>query len=387
PASTVPELFGGVVERSVGAPAVVWGEGVLSYGELDERSDRLARLLVARGVGVESVVAVVMDHGVDLVVSFLAVMKAGAAVLPVDPAHPAERIAFMLDDACPVCVITTLEDELPVDVPVMVLHSPDIEAQLAGLEVSSVGDVGLCVSGAAYVIYTSGSTGRPKGVVVSHAGVASLVAAQVERLGVSSSSRVLQFASVGFDAVVWELVMALCTGACLVVASGEELLPGADLAGVIAGRGVTHVTLPPAVLAVLDPSVLGSVEALVSAGEALDGSLVARWAVGRRFVNAYGPTETTVCATMSRPLAAGDVPSIGGGIVNARVFVLDEVLRPVPVGVTGELYVAGVGLARGYLGRASLTGERFVACPFGGVGERMYRTGDRVRWSAGGGLV
>ncbi|MGW3292139.1 amino acid adenylation domain-containing protein, partial [Streptomyces sp. NPDC001002] len=211
PAATIPELFGGVVERSVGAPAVVWGEGFLSYGELDERSSRLARLLSARGVGAESVVAVVMDHGVDLVVSFLAVLKAGAAVLPVDPAHPSERVAFMLDDARPVCVITTPEQQrqLPVDVPVIVLNDPDVEAELAGLEASSAGDANFSASGAAYVIYTSGSTGRPKGVVVSHAGVASLVAAQAEGLAVSPSSRVLQFASVGFDAVMWELVMAL----------------------------------------------------------------------------------------------------------------------------------------------------------------------------------
>uniref|UniRef100_UPI00117D2F7D non-ribosomal peptide synthetase n=1 Tax=Streptomyces viridosporus TaxID=67581 RepID=UPI00117D2F7D len=377
PYATFPQLFSARVAAAPDAPAVLFGDRVLTYGELDERTDRLAAVLADRGVGPERIVAVAVPRSAELVVCVLAVLKAGAAYLPVDLDYPADRVAYMLRDSRPALVITTsaVADTIPGDVPRLLVDRPD---DLAG-PVAPV--VPADVASPAYVIYTSGSTGRPKGVVVTHSGVASLIAAQTERFDVGPDSRVLQFASPSFDAAFWELTMALLSGAALVVGTAEEVTPGPALAALAARHRVTHATLPPVVLGAASPGDFSSVSTLVVAGEATAGETVERWAAGRRMVNAYGPTETTVCATMSAPLGGGGLPPIGGPVVNARVYVLDAHLRPVPPGVAGELYIAGAGLARGYLGRPDLTADRFVADPFGVPGARMYRSGDVVRWN------
>ncbi|MGW2822471.1 non-ribosomal peptide synthase/polyketide synthase [Streptomyces sp. NPDC001443] len=355
--ASLPELFAAQVTATPDAVALVCGDVELTYRQLDVRVNRFAHALIARGVGPERTVAVALPRSVESVVAVLGVLKAGAAYLPVDPAYPQARIRFMLDDARPALVVddpaTVGEGDWPDTDPV----------------------VGLDARHPAYVIYTSGSTGRPKGVVVSHAGVSGLVAAQVERLGVAPGSRVLQFASPSFDAAFWDLCSALLSGAALVLAPSDAPLEALTDRGL----GVTHVTLPPSALAAVDSADL-TATTLVVAGEACTPELVARWAPGRRMINAYGPTETTVCATMSAPLAPGaGVPPIGRSVAGLRVYVLDERLRVVPPGVTGELYVTGPGLARGYLNRPGLTAGRFVACPLGPAGARMYRTGDLVR--------
>ncbi|MGW0580898.1 amino acid adenylation domain-containing protein, partial [Streptomyces sp. NPDC002920] len=350
PDASFTELFRRQVARRPDAVAVSAGATELTYAELDACANRFAHALLGRGVGAEDVVALVLPRSVDLVVGILGTMKAGAAYLPVDPDYPVARREFMLADACPALVVEEL-------------------VFAAGCPVTDPG-VAVDVRHPAYVIYTSGSTGRPKGVVVTHGGLPSLVAAQTERLALDDTSRVLQLGSPSFDASFWDLCAALLTGARLVLAPADD-----PVAGLTAD--ITHVTLPPSVLAAVESL---SVSTLVVAGEACPAELVARWAPGRRMINAYGPTETTVCATMSVPLeSSGAVPPIGRAITNSRVYVVDERLQPVPPGVVGELYVAGPGLARGYLRQPALTAGRFVPDLFGEPGGRMYRTGDLVR--------
>ncbi|POX64497.1 hypothetical protein C3492_05545 [Streptomyces sp. Ru62] len=398
---TFPALFEAHVVAAPHAPAVVHGERILTYAELDARANRLARHLAGTGVGPEDVVAVVLPRSADLVVTALGVLKAGAAYLPVDPGYPAERMAYMLADAGPVALVTDgrTAARLPHSGgPRLLLDSPGLARTLAELPGTPLTDAErvrpLRPANAGYVIYTSGSTGRPKGVVVPHFGLPSLAAAQAGHLGADASSRVLQLASPGFDASVWEMLMALASGGALVVPDVEGPLAGEELAAALASGGVTHLTATPSALESLpegSESSLGDLRVLVAAGEACSPALAARWSAGRRMVNAYGPTETTVCATMSEALTGGPADGgavpIGRPVHDARVYVLDEHLRPVPTGVAGELYVAGAGIARGYRGQASLTAGRFVACPFGAPGERMYRTGDLAAWTRDGQLV
>ncbi|KRV50463.1 non-ribosomal peptide synthetase [Wenjunlia vitaminophila] len=398
PATTLPALFESRVAAAPRDVALVLGEAELSYAELNARSNRLAHALIARGVGPERVVALALPRSPDLVVAELAVLKAGGAYLPIDPEHPADRIAFQLADAAPLCLVTTTE--LGPSVPRaegvtrLLLDAPDTVAELADRSTADPDDtdrgVPLTVHNAAYVIYTSGSTGRPKGVVLSHSGVAKLVATQTERLGVGPHSRVLQFASPSFDVAFWDLCLGLLSGGRLVMVPSELRFPGAELADYARAHGATFMILPPALLAALpDHAALPAPATLLAGTERVSPELVARFAPGRRMFNAYGPTEATVNSTLGacdpREPTGSTVP-IGVPDPGTRAHVLDAALRPVPAGVVGELYLAGDGLARGYLRRPGLTAERFVANPFGAPGERLYRTGDLVRWRADGRL-
>ncbi|MEU8527604.1 amino acid adenylation domain-containing protein [Streptomyces sp. NPDC048629] len=381
-----------IAERAVRTPeaiAVECGEVSLDYAELMGRANRLAHYLRSVGVGAESVVALCLPRGVEMVVAMLAVWQAGGAYLPLDPEYPADRLGFMLRDSRATVLVGTEElvDELPVGrLRTVLVNDPMVRGALAELPVSAP-EVVCSPEQLAYVIYTSGSTGRPKGVQVPHGGVVNLALAQARSFGVEAGDGVLQFAPFGFDAAVSEVAVTLAAGGRLVVATAEERGEPRALAGLVREKDVRVATLPPSLLAVLEPADLAGLRTLVTAGERLEEAAAARWRGEYRLLNAYGPTEATVCASIAvlDPDGQG-VPPIGAPMANTRVYVLDDQLRPVPVGMTGELFIAGTGVARGYLGRADLTAERFTADPFAADGSRMYRSGDQVRWLADGRL-
>ncbi|WP_064273319.1 non-ribosomal peptide synthetase [Streptomyces sp. RTd22] len=387
PGGTIAEQFARQAAATPDAVAVHFEDARLTYREVDTRANALAHELVRRQVGPGSVVAVSVRRSPDLVVALLAVLKAGGAYLPIDSTLPADRIAYMGTDSGARLALADATTEAALSgLPCPVLRVDGMDGALpdSARPVASAARV----DDLAYVIYTSGSTGRPKGVAVTHRGMASLVASHVERLHVTPDSRMLQLVSPSFDVSLCEVFTALLSGASLVLADAERLVPGPPLAETADRHGVTHLMLTPTMLAAMPDGSFGSVTCLVIGGEVAPPELVAAWSPGRRMVNVYGPTEITVCATMSLPLVGdGGARPIGRPIANARVYVLDGALRPVPAGVAGELYIAGPGLARAYVGRPDLTAARFVACPFGGSGERMYRTGDVVARTPDGDLV
>ncbi|ELB87966.1 non-ribosomal peptide synthetase, partial [Rhodococcus wratislaviensis IFP 2016] len=385
PVQMLPEILADAVAAAPDGAAVVFEGESLTYRDLDERSNQLARLLVDRGVGPETRVALALPRSFESVVAVWAVAKTGAAFVPVDPGYPADRILHMVQDSGAMVGITVSakQDLLPDSIRWMLLDDPALEVRCtheSRLPLTNRDRMRPILSDqVAYVIYTSGSTGRPKGVAVTHRGLMNLVTDERELLGVTSRSRTLHFASPSFDASVFEMLMALGAGATMVIAP-PTIYGGSELAELLATEHVTHAFSTPAALASVDHHGLDDLAVVVVAGDVCPPELVARWAPGRRMVNAYGPSEATIMSSITEPLRAGEPVTIGGPSRGVRALVLDGRLRPVPVGVPGELYVGGPSLARGYLGRPGLTAERFVADPYGAPGDLMYRTGDLVRW-------
>ncbi len=381
---SIPVLFAAQVARTPAAVAVTCAGRSMTYRELEQASNRLAHLLAAQGAGPGQVVALLLERSGEAVVAMLAVLKAGAAYLPIDAGLPAARIGFMLADAAPVAALTTTElaERLKgQDVVVIDIDDPRIATQPdTSLPTPAPQDI-------AYVIYTSGTTGVPKAVAVTHHNVTQLMEsfdAGLPRGGVWT-----QCHSFAFDFSVWEIWGPLLHGGRLMVVPDAVVRSPEDFHALLVAEKVSVLSQTPSAVAALSSEGLESA-ALLLGGEACAAQVVDRWAPGRVVINAYGPTEATVWVSMTVPLVAGAaVVPIGAPVCSAALFVLDGWLRPVPVGVVGELYVAGVGVAVGYLGRAGLTGSRFVACPFAGPdapGTRMYRTGDLVWWGADGQL-
>jgi amino acid adenylation domain-containing protein len=382
----LPDLVADWARRTPDAPAVTGPRHRLTYRELDAAANRLARLLLASGTGRETTVGVCLPDGPELAVALLAVLRAGAVYVPLDPLLPVERLRRIATDAGVRLLLDHAETagRVPdVEVPVIRLDADDP----AAAHPPTPPPVDIRPESAAYVIYTSGSTGRPNGIVGTHRGLRNLAEIQSSLVRVGPGDRVLQFHSPGFDVSLSELATALCSGAELVVVPRPDRTPGPDLTRVLADQAITVADLAPVVLGAMEPAAVPRLRSLTIGGEPCAPDVAAAWARGREFVNAYGPTETTVTATAARHTGDQGAMPIGRPIAGARAYVLDGRLEPVPIGVAGELYVGGAGVARGYLGNPALTAARFLPDPYApGAGQRMYRTGDMVRHRADGQL-
>jgi amino acid adenylation domain-containing protein len=389
----VHDLFAQQAALTPDAPALEFGGETLSYAEVDTHAGWLARRLRAMGVGPDVRVAVCLERALDMPIAVLAVLRAGGGYVAVDPAYPADRVAYMLEDSRAAVVVTTSDvaARLPdVGTPRVCLDTDDLASEAAPLE-----DVAVDPENLAYVLYTSGSTGRPKGAALPHRALVNLLRWQLSRFGVRAAARTLQFASLSFDVSFQEIFSTWAAGGSLVLVDDDTRRDAEALAGYLREHRIERLFLPFAALQNLaetaEDARLPDLREIVTAGEALRSTpqLVAffRANPGLRLDNQYGPSETHVISAHRLGEDAGAwplLPPIGPPVDNVRLYVLDEGMRPAPVGVPGELYAGGVALARGYLARPALTAERFVPDPFGAAGSRLYRTGDRARWLASG---
>ncbi|MFM8646438.1 MAG: non-ribosomal peptide synthetase, partial [Methylocystis sp.] len=435
PNTTLPELFAAQVEKSPDAIALIFGDEEVCYRDLDNRANQLARYLIAEGIGPEDIVAIALDRSIEMVVSLLGVLKSGAAYLPLDPEYPVERLAFMLRDSNARRLITTSEiyaritgdggardpslshnrqvasytgsDAETALADALLLDDDVLQSELATLSNTPISDRErkrpLTPDNLAYVIYTSGTTGKPKGAGIAHRNVISLVLGCCALYDFKSTDIWTLFHSYAFDFSVWEIWGPFLTGARTLLVPQEIRKSFYDFRTLLAEQGVTVLSQTPSSFYQLInvERELSSKERplslryVVFGGEALDPKQLLMWPTsekvsGPQFRNMYGITETTIHVThidITRETAAKLSGSIvGSPIPNWQAYILDTCLSPLPIGSVGELYIAGAGLARGYLGRAGLTSERFIANPFSARGERMYRTGDLARWRADGNL-
>lgn len=383
----IHQIFEKQAARTPEAIALVGEYQQLTYWELNQRANQLARHLQMSGVGPEVVVGISLERSPEMVISLLAILKAGGAYVPLDPAYPAQRLDFMLRDSHAEIVLTQGRLQARFAEYHTRLVCLDREqkriAQLSSTNVQS----GVRAENLAYVIYTSGSTGQPKGVTIEHRGLCNIAQAQASIFQVRPENRVLQFASLNFDAAIFEMLMALLAGAALHVVPFDLLQDGPALSQLVSQQAITTITLTPSVLRILSPGEFPGLQTIISAGEKCGSDIIAQWAPNRQLFNAYGPTESTIWASVIECASENNGSIIGRPIINTQFYVVDPHWQPVPIGIPGELLISGVGLARGYLDRPELTAERFCPNPFSQEpNARLYKTGDLVRYLPDGNL-
>ncbi len=386
----VHQLFEEVVDQNPDQIALVFEDQLLTYGEVNRRANQMAHFLRENGVGPEQIVGICLERSPELIISLLAVLKAGGAYVPMDPIYPADRLEYMVHDSGMSMLITqqSLAEKFPRFEGKLLL----IDREQERLERYPSGNLPLNVvpENLAYIIYTSGSTGQPKGTLLQHKGLVNVARVMIKDYEEGPGKHILQFASISFDASASEIYPALLSGATLHLATRDALLSVSELTEILQSQKITNIVFPPTMLSVLPGESFPDLQTVVSAGEACTWEIARTWAPNRKFLNGYGPTETTIATTWfvvdRLDIGTNTVP-IGSPIQNYRVYLLDDYLNPVPIGVPGELYVGSVGLARGYLGRPDLTAERFVPNPFDDTpGSRLYRTGDLVRYLPDGNM-
>ena len=383
--TTIHQLFETQVEKTPNQIAVSFEDSSLTYRQLNDRANQIAHYLIELGVKPEQLIGICVERSLEMIIGVLGVLKAGGGYVPLDPAYPQERLKFILEDAG-ISILLTQEK------PLIKLPLEQIKVIFLNKEQSLVQQsqenpkTAVSSDNLAYILYTSGSTGLPKGVLITHKGVVNLVQTEIKLFNLNPSSRVLQFASLNFDASVSEIFTAICSGSQLCLGNSNSLLPGDNLLNFLQKKAITHAQIPPSVLAVLPQAPLKDLQVLIVGGEACPPALMAQWAVGRRFFNAYGPTEATVDATIAE--CSPDSPlTIGRPLANTQAYILDESLKKVAVGVAGELHIGGVGLARGYLNRPELTAAKFIPHPFdNNPSARLYKTGDLARYLPDGNI-
>jgi amino acid adenylation domain-containing protein len=392
----IHELFEEQVKRTPEAVAVECGGNYLTYAELNAKGNQLAGYLKTTGVRPDQLVALYVERGPEMVVGLLGILKAGAAYVPLDPGYPAQRIAYMLKDSAPAVLLTqnSLERGLPsTTAPTIVLDGQWDEIAKSPVENLNHASLGRCTRHLAYVIYTSGSTGRPKGVMVEHRSVVNLLKSMQKDTQIEATDRLLAVTTLAFDIAALEFYLPLICGARVVIAERDTLIDPIHLARLIEEANITVLQATPATWRMLLESGWTGARGLkaLCGGEALPLELSSRLRQRVHSLwNVYGPTETTIWSTIQNirenepSLCRSSAQSIGHPIANTRIYLLDERMQPVPVGVAGELYIAGDGLARAYLNRPILTAERFLTDPFSSQGTRMYRTGDRAQWGPEG---
>jgi len=384
---TIHKLFEEQVKKTPHSTAVVYNTHTYTYHELNQKSNQIGHYLSKLGIKAESLVAICVERSIEMIIGTLGILKAGGAFVPIDPDYPKDRITYILNDINATILLTQrkwskkLVDVLK-NIRIVCLDDTVLK-QESTKNLDNVSNI----NNLAYVIYTSGSTGKPKGVLIEHKGVINLALTEIGKFNITEKSRVLSYASYVFDASIWEWYGTLFSGATLVITSKKDIASGYSLIASLQKYNITIVTLPPSSLNSTQVMKQTDLKTIIVAGEPCSSDLVTRWGHLVSLVNAYGPTESTVCATMKFCSPRDEIVTIGKPIPNVKVYVLNKHLQPVPISVIGELYIGGVGLARGYLNQSTLTKEKFISNPLTNKkNSKLYKTGDLVRWLPNGEL-